>query len=106
MYKVTGISTLKGQTKVRFANDLVSRVKILNKDGHSDVNLFELPSAMSKGQAVTWLKTIALYHANPQFTQAIDTADAKYNGPSTVKVKAHSLEAIKARAGIVEPEVA
>ena len=26
MFKVTGISTLKGTTKVRFANDFVSRV--------------------------------------------------------------------------------
>ena len=30
MFKVIGVSTLKGITKVRFANDMVSRVKILN----------------------------------------------------------------------------
>ena len=41
MFKVIGISTLNGVTKVRFANDMVSRVKILNKDGHKDINLIE-----------------------------------------------------------------
>ena len=39
MFKVTGISTFQGKTKVRFANDLVSRVKILVKSGHEDINL-------------------------------------------------------------------
>jgi len=94
MFKVTGISTLKGQTKVRFANDLVSRVKILVKDGHADINLIELPEALSKGDCVKYLKTTDLYG---QFKAAIDSADEKYN---TVKVAGVSLDAIKARAGI------
>lgn len=98
MFNVTGISTLNGQTKVRFANDLVSRVKILNKDGHQDIELFELPNSLTKGDCVKHLKTTELY-ANPKFKSAIDAADEKYN---TVKVSGPSLEAIKARAGIVE----
>lgn len=96
MFKVTGISTLNGQTKVRFANDIVSRVKILNKDGHSDINLIEMPAALSKGDCVKYLKTTDLY---AQFSAAIDAADEKYN---TVKVSGPSIEAIKARAGITE----
>jgi len=102
MFKVTGISTLNGQTKVRFANDLVSRVKILNKDGHKDINLVELPNALSKGDCVKHLKSSELY---VKFGAAIDAADAKYNSLGTVKVTKPSLEAIKARAGI-ETEVA
>ena len=94
MFKVTGISTLNGQTKVRFANDLVSRVKILVKDGHADINLVELPEALSKADCVKYLKTTDLY---TQFKAAIDAADEKYN---TVKVSGISLDAIKARAGI------
>ena len=94
MFKVTGISTLNGQTKVRFANDLVSRVKILVKDGHADINLVELPEALSKADCVKYLKTTDLYS---QFKAAIDAADEKYN---TVKVSGISLDAIKARAGI------
>lgn len=97
MFKVTGISTLNGQTKVRFANDMVSRVKILNKDGHKDINLIELPQALSKADCVKHLKTTELY---AKFAAAIDAADAKYNSLGTVKVTKPSLDAIKARAGI------
>jgi hypothetical protein len=97
MFKVTGISTLNGVTKVRFANDLVSRVKILNKDGHTDINLIELPTAMSKADCVKHLKTTDLY---TKFAGAINSADEKYNSLGTVKVTKPSLEAIKARAGI------
>jgi hypothetical protein len=99
MFKVTGISTLNGVTKVRFANDMVSRVKILNKDGHKDINLVELPNALSKGDCVKYLKSSDLY---TKFASAIDAADAKYNSLGTVKVTKPSLEAIKARAGITE----
>ena len=43
MFKVTGVSTQDGLTKVRFANDFVSRVKMLIKAGHTDIELMELP---------------------------------------------------------------
>ncbi len=47
-YTVAGVSTSNGKTKVRFANDYVSRFKILNKNGHTNVNLLELDTAMNK----------------------------------------------------------
>lgn len=98
MFKVTGVSTLNGKTKVRFANDLVSRVKMLVKDGHQDIELLELPEPMSKGDVVKYLKTTDLVNT-PRFAEAIANADEKYN---TVKVSkpAISLDAIKLRAGI------
>jgi hypothetical protein len=101
MFKVAGVSTLKGDVKVRFANDM-TRVKVLTKNGHTDIELLELPQAMDKPAVVSFLKTSDLY-ANPKFAEAIDAADAKYNGAQTVKVtKAKatkpSMEAIKARA--------
>jgi hypothetical protein len=101
MFKVAGVSTLKGEVKVRFANDM-TRVKVLTKNGHTDIELVELPEAMDKPAVVSYLKTSELY-AKPMFAAAIDAADAKYNGSKTVKVtKAKatkpSLEAIKARA--------
>ena len=101
MYKVTGISTLNSKTKVRFANDLVSRVKILVKDGHEDINLVELAEPLSKADCVKYLKTTDLYQT-PAFAAAIDAADDKYSGMGTVKVSKSelSLDAIKARAGI------
>jgi hypothetical protein len=101
-FNVTGISTLNGKTKVRFANDLVSRVKILVKDGHTDINLVELDSPLSKLDCVKYLKTSDLYLI-PKFAQVINEAEEKYMATGTVKVsKAElSLDAIKARAGIV-----
>ena len=99
MFKVIGISTLNGVTKVRFANDMVSRVKILNKDGHKDINLIELTAPLSKADAVKHLKTTDLYS---KFGAAIDAADSKYNGSATVKV---SMDSLKARAEAVTPAV-
>jgi hypothetical protein len=98
MFKVTGISTLNGVTKVRFANDMVSRVKILNKDGHKDINLIELTAPLSKADAVKHLKTTDLY---VKFADAINAADHKYNGSATVKV---SMDSLKARAEAVTSE--
>ena len=97
MFTVTGVSTLNGQTKVRFANDLVSRVKILNKSGHKDVTLFEV-TALTKGDCVKFLKSHDIYK-DSRFTAAIDAADAKYNGATTVKV---SMDSLKARAEAVK----
>jgi len=37
-----------GTVKARFANDLVARIKILNKAGCTEINLVELPRAMTK----------------------------------------------------------
>ena len=96
MFKVIGVSTLNGVTKVRFANDMVSRVKILNKDGHKDINLIELSAPLSKADAVKHLKTTELY---AKFADAINAADHKYNGTATVKV---SMDSLKARAEAVK----
>ena len=37
-----------GTIKVRWANDLVSRIKILDKHGCENIDLIELPKAMTK----------------------------------------------------------
>lgn len=98
MFKVTGISTFNGKTKVRYANDLVSRVKILVKDSHEDINLVELPTELSKLDCIKYLKTTELY-ATAKFAEAIDAAEEKYLHLGTVKVRKAelSLDAIKAR---------
>jgi len=49
-YSVAGTSTLNGVTKIRFANDFVSRLKILFKNGHDNVELIELGGEFSKAQ--------------------------------------------------------
>jgi hypothetical protein len=99
VFKVGGVSKSKSGYKVRFANDM-TRVKILAKTD-SDIQLLDLPSAMTKPELVAHLKTTELY-ANAEYRAAIDAADEKYNGSSVVTAKVAkvkpSMEAIKARA--------
>jgi hypothetical protein len=106
-FTVTGVSDSDSGYKVRFANDLVSRIKILSKTGH-DTNLIETPVPITKGECVAHLKTTDLYE-NAKYKEAIDEADAKYNKVATVKASgvkkvkpAPSLDAIKARANAAE----
>lgn len=101
MFKVAGISTLNGITKVRYANDYVSRFKMLNKGGHTEIQLFELPEAMEKGNCVKYLKTETELMNTPHFAEALNLADEKYNGKQTVKV---SMESLVARAETVTTE--
>ena len=56
LFTVAGTATnADGTVKARFANDLVARIKILNKAGCTDINLMELPQAMTKLQALQYL---------------------------------------------------
>jgi len=56
LFTVAGTATnADGTVKARFANDLVARIKILNKAGCTNINLVELPSAMTKLQALQYL---------------------------------------------------
>lgn len=49
-YSVAGTSTLNGITKIRFANDFVSRLKILFKNGHENVELIEMGGEFTKAE--------------------------------------------------------
>lgn len=104
LFKVAGVSTLNGVTKVRFANDFVSRVKMLIKSGHTDIELIELTEPLSKSEVVRYLKTTDLM-LTARYSEAITLADEKYNLNYAVKLSKPkvelSLAAIKARAGIV-----
>ena len=77
LFTVAGTSVLDGVKTFRFANDM-SRVKVLERVGHTDVNLIELPKAMDKEAAVAFLATKDI------------TADkaVKPTAPKAVKVKA------------------
>ena len=56
LYTVAGTSSFNGKTKVRFANDYVSRFKILTKNGHENINIMELDKSMSKGEICKFLQ--------------------------------------------------
>lgn len=54
-FEVAGVTTFNGKTKIRWANDMM-RVKILHKNGHTDMEFVSLPWAMTKGEIVQYLK--------------------------------------------------
>ncbi len=56
-FTVAGVSTLNGDCKIRFAND-VMRVKNLAKSGHEDIRLVELPEAMLKTDAAKFIAAL------------------------------------------------
>lgn len=60
LFTVAGVATQGGNTKVRFANDLVARVKILAKNGCTDINLIELPKPMTKLEALQHLTSLGM----------------------------------------------
>jgi hypothetical protein len=52
-----GVSKLNGEFKVRFAND-ATRVKVLIKNDHTDIDIIELKHPMTKDEAVAYLMEI------------------------------------------------
>ena len=66
LYTVAGTSSFNGKTKVRFANDYVSRFKILTKNGHQNIEIMELDSAMSKGDICKFLSTHEKFQSEAQ----------------------------------------
>jgi hypothetical protein len=79
LYTVAGTSTLNGETKARFANDTM-RIKVLSKNGHTDIMLVELPTEMTKLQAAQFISGL------DEFSGAAEQeAIAEYLGKHTPK---------------------
>lgn len=81
VFAVAGVSKLDGVVKARFAKDM-GRVKVLEKNGHEDVRLIELPKAMAKDAAVAFL----LAHAD--FQDKVAQAALKGEGKVAAAPKA------------------
>ena len=78
-----------GTVKARFANDLVARIKILNKAGCTDINLVELPREMTKLEALQYLTEQGITEGDAGFAVANKLAEkAKLAKKGEVKVKA------------------
>ena len=109
-FKVVGITTHGDSTKIRFTDDMVRRIKQFSKGGASRVDFIELPSEMTKLEALKYMAT------QPEFASAGDQATiadciedrVKEANKGTVKVKTTkatksskttkpSIDAIKAR---------
>jgi hypothetical protein len=78
-----------GTVKARFANDLVARIKILNKAGCTDINLVELPQAMTKLEALQYLTEQGITEGDAGFAVANKLAEkTKVAKKGEVKVQA------------------
>ena len=69
-FAVAGVSTLAGSTKLRFANDTM-RIKILAKNGHTDIDLIELPHAMTKSEIAAHMTAVGFGKGNAAIEAAI-----------------------------------
>ena len=84
LFTVAGVSTLDGETKVRFANDVL-RIKVLAKHGHEDITLVELPEPMSKVDAVKFIKTVDEFAGVAAQSAIADYLDRKDEAPKAAK---------------------
>ena len=90
LYTVAGTSTLNGETKARFANDTM-RIKVLAKNGHTDIMLIELPKEMTKLEAAQFISGL------DEFSGAAEQeAIAEYLGKHTPKAPKAKVEVKKA----------
>jgi hypothetical protein len=60
LFAFVGTTVKNGQANVRFANDL-NRIKALQKDGQNVIAFLELPEAMTKEDAVLFMKPLEAF---------------------------------------------
>ena len=84
-FTVAGVSTHQGETKLRFAND-TSRVKVLVKNEHTDIDLIELPRAMTKQEIAQYFVEIDFADGRAEVTDAVLELVKKFE-PKKKKVK-------------------
>jgi uncharacterized radical SAM superfamily Fe-S cluster-containing enzyme len=103
-FKVVGITIHNGNAKVRFTDDMVRRIKQFTKGGASRVDFIELPSEMTKIEALNYMATHDEFKSPGDQATIADTLEDKTKEASKgiVKVKSSktkpSIDAIKARA--------
>lgn len=87
-YSHAGVSKLNGEFKVRFANDGL-RVKVLQKNGHKDIDIVELKHPMTKADAVAYLLSIDFDNGNKEVRAALEqAADKRIEKPKAKVEKA------------------
>lgn len=84
-FAVAGVSTLEGKTKVRFANDMM-RIKILAKNGHTDVQLVDLPREMTKAEIAAYMVETGFGKGNAAIEAAVAYVAKKNPSATTAKV--------------------
>ena len=106
-FKVAGITTHGDSTKVRFTDDMVRRIKQFTKGGATRVDLVELPTAMTKVEALTYLLTHADFKSPSDQATIIDSltdravvvkAPKAAKAPKVAKVKVAKVVTPKVKA--------
>lgn len=95
LFTVAGTSKLNGEYKVRFANDTM-RIKVLTKSGHEDITLVELPSEMSKLDAIKFIAGLDEFQTVGSKTAIADYLDRNEVAPKAAdKLVAATTAAVK-----------
>ena len=102
-FKVAGITVHNGNAKVRFTDDMVRRVKQFTKGGATRCDFVELPSEMTKVEALKYIQALDQFKSPEDQALITDALADREKVKREVKVKATkankpSVEAIKARA--------
>jgi hypothetical protein len=98
-FKFAGVSTRNGVCKARFANDGL-RVKVLQKGGHTDIDLVEFLEPLSKTEAVIKLIEMDFAKGNADIQAALEAElDKRTEAPKAKAPKAQpiTMETIKAK---------
>jgi len=104
LFKVAGITVHNGNTKVRFTDDMIRRVKQFTKGGATRCDFVELPKAMTKLEALNYMLTLPEYQSAGDQATLNDcitdrTKEAKKGEVKVKPTKAKpSIENIKSRA--------
>jgi hypothetical protein len=94
-FSVAGVSTLDGKTKIRFANDSL-RIKILEKNGHQNVELINLPHEMTKAEIAAHLVATGFGAGNPAVESAVAYIAKKNPAPAAAPTTAAAAETVTA----------
>ena len=94
-FTYAGVSRLDGVLTARFAND-DKRFMVLVKNGHTDVQIVKLPSAMDKIDATSYLLNSNFANGDVEVETALKLA------PKTERVKRASVVKVTAKKAKVE----
>lgn len=100
-----GVSTLDGVTKARFCNDAL-RTKVLQKNGHTNIDIVELMNPMTKEDIVAYLISIDFAQGNATVQSALEQELDKRSLKMTSIPKATKAKAAKPTMASIEAKVA
>lgn len=83
-FQVVGTTMFKGVQKIWFANETATKVKNMEKQGHTEINYVSLPKAMTKAEALEHLVQ------NPELFPQDLVAEKRERFMAAVRAQAHT----------------